>query len=525
VTSTGCGNNSQLTVATGDTLTNDGTLETVSGNGGAKTIVGNVTNNGTANIEITTTYESGTWDNKGALNLSTGETLTVATATPAATFTNDSGGSITSVASGTGELIVDSGNTVNQDDGTTSGEPVVIAAGQTGPAVTLNYGGDASAGASTIQAEGEETLTGSIQANQTLNVTGYCSDNADTSLGANVKDYGSIVITSVGCGNNSTLAAPKGTKLTIEKTTGQLTTENGVGGARSFSGNIKNKGTVTIDVNTTYTPIKKGVFTNKGTVTVAGGATLNMASVKKAVFLNYKGTITGSGQLVVIGLDIFEQDSGTIPSTPVLVDGATLDMIGTGAGAIDAEGTSKLEGNIASGQTVNVVGYCSLNAVLTGAGNMTNSGTLNLTNSSCGNDTEFALPAGDTLTNTSNGLIETLPGNSPATRTIVANITNDGTIGPSDDEVLTIDGNLTDSSTAIFDVNVNTGTSDLIAMGAGDTAALSGTMTAVPVAGFTPTSGYSATVITGTYTGTFNSVGPAGWSATYPAGSVKLGFS
>jgi hypothetical protein len=200
-------------------------------------------------------------------------------------------------------------------------------------------------------------------------------------------------------------------------------------------------------------------------------------------------------------------------------------MIGTGAGAIDAEGTSKLEGNIASGQTVNVVGYCSLNAVLTGAGNMTNSGTLNLTNSSCGNDTEFALPAGDTLTNTSNGLIETLPGNSPATRTIVANITNDGTIGPSDDEVLTIDGNLTDSSTAIFDVNVNTGTSDLIAMGAGDTAALSGTMTAVPVAGFTPTSGYSATVITGTYTGTFNSVGPAGWSATYPAGSVKLGFS
>jgi hypothetical protein len=148
-----------------------------------------------------------------------------------------------------------------------------------------------------------------------------------------------------------------------------------------------------------------------------------------------------------------------------------------------------------------------------------------LTNSSCGNDTEFALPSGDTLTNSTTGVIETLPGNAPATRTIVANITNDGTIGPSGDEALTIDGNLTDSSTANFDVNVNTVTSDSIVIGATFTASLAGTMTAVPVAGFTPTSGYSATVITGTYSGTFSSVGPAGWSATYPAGSVKLGFS
>jgi hypothetical protein len=339
-----------------------------------------------------------------------------------------------------------------------------------------------------------------------------------------VKDYGSIVITSSGCGNDSTLAAPKGKKLTIEKTTGLLTTVNGDGGARAFSGNIKNKGTVTIDVNTTYTPIKKGEFKNKGTVTIASGATLNMVSVKKAIFLNSKGTITGSGQLEVNGHDTFQQEAGTIPATPVLVNGATLDMIGTGAGAIDVEGTSTLEGNISSGQTVNVVGYCSLNAVLTATGSMTNSGTLNLTNTGCGNETEFALPAGDTLTNSSTGLIETLPGNAAATRTIVANITNDGTIGPSGDELLTIDGNLTDSSTAKFDVNVDTGTSDVIAMGAGDTATLGGTLTAVPVAGFTPTSGYSATIITGTHTGTFASVGPAGWSAAYGT-SVMLNFS
>jgi len=247
--------------------------------------------------------------------------------------------------------------------------------------------------------------------------------------------------------------------------------------------------------------------------------------VKKAIFLNSKGTITGSGQLVVNGKDTFQQEAGTIPATPVLVDGATLDMIGTGAGAIDVEGTSKLEGNIANGQTVNVVGYCSLNAVVTGTGSMTNSGTLDLTNSTCSDNATFALPVGDVLTNAANGVIETLTGVGSGTRTIQANITNDGTIGPSSTNTLTIDGNLTDASTAVYDVNVNTGSSDVIAMGAGDTAALAGTMTAVPVAGFTPSSGYSATVITGTYTGTFSSVGPAGWSATYPVGSVKLGFS
>jgi hypothetical protein len=104
-------------------------------------------------------------------------------------------------------------------------------------------------------------------------------------------------------------------------------------------------------------------------------------------------------------------------------------------------------------------------------------------------------------------------------------VANNGTIGPSGAETLTIDGNLTDGSTAVFDASVASSSSDLITLGAGDTAALAGSLVAVPVAGFTPMSGYSTTVVSGTYSGTFTPVGPTGWSAAYPTGSVKLDFT
>jgi hypothetical protein len=403
---------------------------------------------------------------------------------------------------------------------------VLLDTGGTGT-IDLNYtGSGAGPFNSTIWTYGLGTVTGTIQSGETLDVTGYCSDNATETTGGNLKDYGTINLTSSSCGNPSTLAMPKPDTLTVEKTTGQLNTDVGSSGDRFISGNVKNKGAVNIGQVTTYTPIKKGIFTNQGTVTVASGETLSVASVKKATFLNTKkGVITGTGQLSVNGLSKFE-DAGTatITGTPVLVNAAGLDITGTGAGTIDVEGTSTFAGNIAQGQTVNILGYCSDNATLTGSASVTNAGTLNLSNTSCGNSSEFALAAGDTLTNSSTGVIETLPGAGGATRTIDANITNAGTIGPSGDNTLTIDGNLTDTSTAIFDANVNTSSSDLIAMGAGDTATLAGTLTAVPVAGFTPTSGYSATIVTGTHTGSFSTVGPAGWSAAYGT-SVTLNFT
>jgi hypothetical protein len=528
LTSSACGNNSSLAVGSGFTFKNGsgGVLETDGGAGGVRLITGKVTNDGTTNIDDGTQYSAGTWDNAGQFNLATGETFTTETATPIAIFTDDTGGSV--VSTGTGQLVVDGGNTYNQGNGTTSGESVLLSTAQSGPSIALHYTGT---GASIVETEGVGTLDGNLASGQTLDTTGSCSDNATETLDQSLSVSGTVNLTSATCGNPSNLAVPKPLLLTVNKT-GQIDTTAGAGGNRFLSGNVTNSGKISISQTTTYTPIKKGKFTNSGKVTIASGLTFGVASVKKSVFFNTtKGSIAGTGQLVINDLDTFDQGAGKIKGTPVLVHTAsattpaTVEITGSGKGAIDVEGSTNFVGNIAAGQTVNVLGTCSLNAVLTGSANVTNAGTLNLSNVTCSDNSTFALPSGDTLTNAATGVIETLQGAGSSTRAISANVTNNGTIGPSGAQTLTIDGNLTDGSTAIFDASVASGSSDLIAMGAGDTATLGGSLVAVPVAGFTPTSGYSATVVSGTYSGTFTSVGPTGWSATYPTGSVKLNFS
>jgi fibronectin-binding autotransporter adhesin len=530
LTSSGCGNNSSLVVGSRFTFTNGshGVIQSDSGDGGTHLISGKVTSDGTTNIEENTQYSAGTWDNSGPLDLATGDTLTAVTGTPIATFTDDTGGSVTSTASGTGQLVIDGGNTYNQGNGTTSGEPVFLSTGSSGPSIALHYTGT---GASTVETEGTGTLDGTISSGQTLEINGTCSNNAAETLDKSIAVSGTIQLTSSGCGNASSLVTPKKLLLTVNKT-GQLDAIAGDGGSRAVSGNVTNQGKVNIDEATTYTPLKKGTFTNEGKIDIATGLDLELASANKSVFLNTtKGVITGAGQLVVNSEDTFDQGAGKITGTPVFVytansaTAATLDISGSGKGSIDVEGSTNFKGNIAKGQTVNVLGTCSLNAALTGSANVTNAGTLNLSNVNCGNATAFVLPAGDTLTNSATGVIETLQGDGGGTRTITANVTNDGTIGPSGDNALTIDGNLADGSTAVFDANVSSSSSDLITLGAGDTATLGGSLVAVPVSGFTPTSGYSTTVVSGTYSGTFSSVGPTGWSVSYPTGSVTLKFT
>ncbi len=316
VTSTGCGNNSQLTVSSGDTLTNDGTLETVAGAGAAKTIVGNVDNNGTADIDINTTYEMGAWDNKGALDISNSETLTVATATPASTFTDDTGGSVTSPSSGTGQLVIDSGNTYNQGNGITSSEPVLLASAQSGPTIAVHYTGN---GASDLLAEGQETFDGTIASGQTLEIAGYCSDNASDTEDASLTNNGTIEVSSTGCGNNSQLTVASGDTLTND---GTLETLPGVGAAKTIVGNVDNNGTTDIDTNTTY---ESGTWDNKGALDISTSEALTVATATPAAtFTNDTGgSITsvssGTGELIVDDGNTVNQDNGSTSGEPVVI--------------------------------------------------------------------------------------------------------------------------------------------------------------------------------------------------------------
>ena len=406
LTSSGCGNNSQLSVASGDTFTNQaaGIVDIDGGAGGARTIAGNVTNKGTVNDNANATWTAGTWTNSGALNLATGVTLSVPNTAPS-TFNNTTNGVV--AATGTGLLNVAGGNTFDQGAGTTSGtEPVLLAGPASGTGVALHYTG---IGASLLTTEGTGTVDGTMKTGQNLNILGFCGLNADEVIDKPMTSAGTIELTSTGCGNNATLAgkSAKGKDLLTMAKHGVLETLSGAGGARTIDDALTlHKGALDVNVNTTYTAEKKGIINSKGTVDIAASTTLTESSVTGSAFANTKGSITGTGELLVEPSDTFNEGAGTITGTNVLLNGAILEYTGAtpGAGTIEAEGaTSLAAGAPSAGQTLDVNGTCGLNANLTAAGSVTDLGALELTSTGCGNNSAITEPVGDALTIGSTG--------------------------------------------------------------------------------------------------------------------------
>jgi hypothetical protein len=182
--------------------------------------------------------------------------------------------------------------------------------------------------------------------------------------------------------------------------------------------------------------------------------------------------------LTVSGADTFEQGKATISGATVLLNGANLAYMGTGAGAITTEGISVLKsGAPASGQTLNVVGTCSLNAVLDTSA-FTDNGAIVLNSAGCVN----------------NGIL----GNA-------GNGTN----------TLAVSGSLTLGSTGSYEPTVTTSTSDDISVGG----AVGGTLD--PKGPFT--SAHNYTILSGSFTGSFSATN--GWVVTVGGTSVQMSHS
>ncbi len=526
LSSSGCGNNATLAVATGKKLTNQsgGVIDIDSGAGGARSVTGNLTNQGTVNDNVSASYSGGTWDNKHQLNVANGVTLD-APASSSTTFTDDTAGSVN--ATGSGVLELNGGNTYNQGAGTTTGTEPVLLAGPPGSSggIALHYTG---AGSSLITTNGAGTLDGTISSGQTLDVVGVCSNNADEILDAAVTSTGTIAMTSAQCGNAATIAGASSTgqdPLTIGQG-GLLETLTGAGnGGRTIDDDMTvKKGTVDVNTNTTYTAEKKGIK-QKGTLDIASGVTLTESGVANSSFNNAKGSITGSGELLVQSPDTFKQGKATIASTvTVLVNGANVfySPVSTpGAGTIETEGVTTLtSGTPSSGQILDVNGTCSLNAQLVTTGSITDNGEIELSSSGCGNNSAVTLPAGDTLTLGSTGSL-TWPSGAGGTRSVTGNVVNDGTMGNTsavNGTTLGVTGNLTFGSTGTYAPFVNTGGgSDSVTVSGSGT--LGGTLN--PAGTFTAGDVY--TILHGTFTGAFSAT--HGWVVTVNAGTVTMTHS
>ena len=183
-------------------------------------------------------------------------------------------------------------------------------------------------------------------------------------------------MTSAWCGNAATITGASSTgldHLTIGKH-GVLETLNGAGnGGRTIDDDlVLKKGAFDVNANTTFTAEKKGV-SNKGKLVIAASITLTETGVTGSSFNDAKGSIKGSGELLVESPDTFKQGKAKIASTAtVLVNGANLAYTGTGKGTIETEGVTTLtSGAPSSGQTLDVNGTCSLNANLTTTSSVT----------------------------------------------------------------------------------------------------------------------------------------------------------
>ncbi len=522
LSSISCGNASTLAVASGNTFTNQASgvvdVDQGAGNSG-RTVTGTVTNKGHVNVNVAASYSGGTWTNSGNLAIATSTTLT-SPVSGGVTFTNSTGGSIT--PTGSGLLQLDGGNTFNEGAGTTTGtEPVLLlgpSSGTTGQ-VKLHYTGT---GASTIAAEGLGSLDGTMSTGQTLDVLGTCSNNANEVIDQPMTTTGTIDLSSIGCGNPSTLSGKSaaGTDSLSIGVGGVLQTDQGAGnGGRTIDDDVVSKGTVNVNVSTTYTAENHGFTKKKGTLNIAAGATLTESAVAGSTFTNKKGAIAGSGELLVESPDTFADAQGTITGATVLVNGATLDYLAVpvgkipGAGTVETEGASTLIGAPSAGQTVEVLGFCSLNATLTASGSFTDKGGIVISSTACGNNATLVLPAGDTLTVGPTGSLS-WPNGAGGAKAITGNVINDGTIGNSGDVALSVSGTLTLGSSGTYAPSETGGSSDSITATGGGT--LGGTL--APAG--TITSGQTDTILNGAFTGSFSATN--GWTVAVNPTNVTM---
>jgi RHS repeat-associated protein len=317
-----------------------------------------------------------------------------------------------------------------------------------------------------------------------------------------------------------------GNALTLEGTLGVTDATGALGlfGANDLNGGTLNgPGTTTLEPGSTTTvdaATLGGPVDNEGAISVSTSQTLTLAS--GSTFDNDTGgTVAIAGTVNESGTWI--QGAGAVSSGSVsLIGAAAVDFTGSGAGAfvVEPDGSQVLEGNVASGQSVDVAGAvpsgCLGDATtLTAQSSFNNAGTIALESDvNCGSGSAtLVIPAGATMTNT--GTVTTA-GNGGAWK-ILGNITGSGSIDLVSPATLTLlPGEITSLSAPL---------------------STSGPITSLPVAALTATlSAGTVTVSEGSNVQTFTTHGaPSGatsipvTSATpnfgYPAGSAVSGAS
>lgn len=550
----------QLTIASG-TLVNaaSGSISSLPGTGGSRTLVGAVDNQGSIAIDhpLAWTATNANITNAGTLSV-TGGNLNIAQSgtslfTLAGTVDIDAarvltinGGSFTQASGGfvgTGALnlsnvsVTGPGTLINPATRTLNLRATTISAPFTNAGV-LNViqpssisGALSTVGGSTIRiaADGSVGLS-------SLTVSDGFTNEGDIELTATVSTYSSVLTVSSGTLTN----APTATISTLP----------GTGGSRSIVAQVVNQGTIAIEQPTVWTAT--GIANQNNGVLDVNGGNLTIEQTGGASFTSDGGMQVAAGRILRISGGTYEETGGgfsgsgefdlqaatvlgsslTIPAGfSMRLRQATLDAALFNDGFVWVSSSSALNGGLTTspGSTLRIASDGSfVTNTLSVPSSVDNAGTIELSATLSSYNAILDLGS-NTLTNGASGLI-TVPSATGGSRSIVANVVNEGelTISADGSNALGITGTLTNSGSISMDIGGLSAGSQYDQLSVSGPISLGGTLNVTLRGAFVPVSLNSFTLLQSgaSITGTFavpNLASPLSPTPTYGATTVTVG--
>jgi len=420
-------------------LTNnaDGSLTIENGSGGLRSLATvELVNDGVVEISRSTNLNgaSGIYTNNGTWNTLAG--TTTLSGSGLQTFNQDAG-----TLNNQGRFFVNA-ERFNFNGGEILGNSIEAFSS------TVNNNAD---GSVTYDLTGNTAWTGDVAASQDVNLIANGSSSKTFNVGT-FSNSGDIVLTSTAA-TNVTFVANSFTN----NAEGSLTVENGNGGLRDIStGTFVNDGTVETNRSTDLDGAS-GTYTNNGAWTnVSGTTSLNGSG--SLTFNQNAGTLDNQGRFFV-SAEIFNYNGGTITGNNLELFSSTLNNLASGSVSYDLTGNTTYAGEVASGQTLNLIATGSTSKVLS-AGTFSSSGEITMTSTAATNVTFIA----DAFTNNAGGVFNVEAGAGGLRDLSTLSLVNNGAVQ--------INANVDlDGSSGVY---TNTGT---FTIAAGRTATLSGSGT------------------------------------------------
>ncbi|HEV2851265.1 MAG TPA: SdrD B-like domain-containing protein [Thermoanaerobaculia bacterium] len=268
-------------------------------------------------------------------------------------------------------------------------------------------------GSYTVTLNGNTTVSslrlGSSGTDPVLWINGSDAGSHTTlTVNGDLTSNGTIRLESRNAGYTSSLTVTQGTFVNQ----GVLEVNQGSGGARVVSANLRNQGTLRLNVSLTLDK-DGGVYTNEGAITIAAGQQL-VINGRNQVFDHHGGELFGPGLLVMTGAT-FVQSGGNAVEQPPLLRNSTVDFIDGGGGLatlIMTGGSGQVRGTLGSTHTLWIRGEDFGSHTTTNATNLTNGGLIRLESRNAGYESNLT----GTVTNAPAGRIEVGLGSGGARR-------------------------------------------------------------------------------------------------------------